>query len=83
MIIHPTKNDVDPKGSYLLGGEKLKNMLNPAEWVDGVKGEIAITEHPDGSISVGFDSSLFGYFIINGELRAGMVPISLIADPNA
>ena len=81
MIIHPTKNDVDPKGSYLLGGEKLKNMLNPAEWVDGVKGEIAITEQPDGSISVGFDRSEFVYVVKNGELKAALQPMWIIETP--
>ena len=83
MILPPTKNDLNPKGSYLLSGKKLANMLTPAEWIDGVKGEIAITEQPDGSISIGWDSSVFAYVIVNGELRACMIPLTFIADPAA
>lgn len=77
------RNQINPKDSYLLSGETLIHLLSPAKWVDGVKGEIAITEHPDGSISVGFDRSEFCYVIKDGEIRAAMIPISFIEDPNA
>ena len=83
MILPPTKNEVNPKDSYLLSGKKLANMLTPAEWIDGVKGEIAITEHADGSIAIGWDSSVFAYVIVNGELRPCLIPLTFIADPNA
>ena len=83
MILPPTKNEVNPKDSYLLSGKKLANMLTPAEWIGGVKGEIAITEHADGSIAIGWDSSVFAYVIKDGEIRAALVPITFIADPNA
>lgn len=81
MILPPTKNDLNPKASYLLSGKKLANMLTPAEWVDGVKGEIAITEQPDGSISVGFDRSEFVYVVKNGELKAALQPMWIIETP--
>lgn len=75
------RNQINPKGSYLLSGETLIHLLSPARWVDGVVGEIAITEHPNGSISVGFERSEFAYVVVNGELRACMVPICFINDP--
>lgn len=80
-MIAPTKHQIDPKKSYLLSGAKLKDMLTPANWISGVVGEINVTEHADGSISLGFLSSTFAYVIVNGELRACMVPLTFIEDP--
>ena len=83
MIVPPNKHQCLQRTAYLISGKKLANMCSPAEWIRGVNGEINIEEHADGSISVGLDNPVFAYVVVNGELRACMIPLTFIADPAA
>lgn len=80
--IAPTKQQIDEKKTYVLSGKKLKDMLTPANWIHGAAGDIAVNENADGSIEIGLATQQFAYMIVNGELRACMIPITFIADPN-